>query len=86
MDKELMDRLRREAGLTRSHLTRIPNDEVYQESLAKFAALVAEACAQTAETTEHGGFGPVSYLGGLTDGAKNAAHAIRAKFPPVEVV
>jgi hypothetical protein len=77
MGKELIERLAKQAGFSGGVIT--ARDDYsepefldhYAEELRAFAALVAEECAKTAESINHGGWDGTQF---------QAADAIRAKF------
>ncbi len=86
MDKELIERLAKEAGLERRLWCGfdLGGERHYsgwmgaEESLAKFAHLVAEACAIEAMAA----FQPASDFKGTNLYFERCARVVRAKFPP----
>lgn len=89
MDKELMEKIALESGLCGHNLSgnlavnyHCNNGAALLVVLAKFAALVAEACAKEAEAA----IDPEWPNDDQSVQAQNIAAAIRAKFPPVEGV
>jgi hypothetical protein len=82
MDRELIERLALEAGIPLN-----PEELALVDAgqLTKFAALLAEECAQTAANTYEGGC-PNGEDGdsGYDFNGDNSAEAIRARFPMPE--
>lgn len=74
---ELIERLAKEAGLERSRCAKDPRWLGSNEHLAKFAALIAEACAKEAEAA----FNPRQDFKGTNLYFERCARVIRDKFP-----
>lgn len=79
MDKELIERLAKEAGIDVKSDT-LCRYEGWREPMEKFAALVAEECAKLVSNTYEGSCNSQDGESGYDFFGENSSEAIRAMF------